>query len=38
MENPDSKVLITSRGQVEYLDTGSGEVVLSLQGVMGGYG
>lgn len=31
------KILTTSRGQVEYLDTGNGEVVLSLHGAMGGY-
>jgi len=37
MENPDIKKLTTSRGPVEYLDTGNGEVVLSLHGAMGGY-
>ncbi len=37
MENSNIKVLTTSRGPVEYLDTGTGEVVLSLHGAMGGY-
>ena len=37
MENPNLKILNTSRGPVEYLDTGIGEVVLSLHGAMGGY-
>jgi pimeloyl-ACP methyl ester carboxylesterase len=37
MENPDIKILTTSRGQAEYLDTGNGEVILSLHGAMGGY-
>jgi pimeloyl-ACP methyl ester carboxylesterase len=37
MENPNVKILATSRGPVEYLDTGTGEVILSLHGAMGGY-
>ena len=37
MDIPDLKVLNTSRGPVEYVDTGEGEVVLSLHGAMGGY-
>ena len=37
MENPNLKKVTTSRGPVEYLDTGDGEVVLSLHGAMGGY-
>lgn len=37
MENPDIKILTTSRGQIEHLDTGNGEVILSLHGAMGGY-
>jgi pimeloyl-ACP methyl ester carboxylesterase len=37
MENPNVRILTTSRGPVEYLDTGEGEVVLSLHGAMGGY-
>jgi hypothetical protein len=37
MENPNIKILTTSHGPVEYLDTGNGEVVLSLHGAMGGY-
>ncbi len=37
MENQNIKILITSRGPVEYLDTGNGEVVLCLHGAMGGY-
>lgn len=37
MENPNIKMLTTSRGPVEYLDSGNGEVVLSLHGAMGGY-
>ncbi|MGA1841871.1 MAG: alpha/beta fold hydrolase [bacterium] len=37
MENLDIKMLNTSRGQVEYLDTGKGGSILSLHGAMGGY-
>jgi pimeloyl-ACP methyl ester carboxylesterase len=37
MENPNIKILTTSRGPVEYLDTGTGEVILLLHGAMGGY-
>lgn len=37
MEIPNLKILATSRGPVEYLESGSGEVVLSLHGAMGGY-
>ncbi len=37
MENPNVKILFTSRGPVEYMDTGNGDVVLSLHGAMGGY-
>jgi pimeloyl-ACP methyl ester carboxylesterase len=37
MENSNVKVLTTSCGPVEYLDSGNGEVVLSLHGAMGGY-
>ncbi len=37
MENSNVKVLTTSRGLLEYLDTGSGDVVVSLHGAMGGY-
>lgn len=37
MVNPNIKLLNTSRGPVEYLDTGSGTTVLSLHGAMGGY-
>jgi pimeloyl-ACP methyl ester carboxylesterase len=37
MENSHVKILATSRGPVEYLDTGTGEVILSLHGAMGGY-
>ena len=34
---PKQKILTTSRGPAEYLDTGSGEVVLCLHGAIGGY-
>jgi pimeloyl-ACP methyl ester carboxylesterase len=37
MKNPNVKILTTSRGPVEYLDSGIGEVVLSLHGALGGY-
>lgn len=37
MKNQNVRTLTTSRGPVEYLDSGSGEVVLSLHGAMGGY-
>jgi len=37
MENPNIKIMTTSRGPVEYLDSGTGQVVLSLHGAMGGY-
>ena len=37
MENQNIRILTTSRGPVEYLDTGNGEVVLSLHGAIGGY-
>lgn len=37
MENNNLKILYTSRGPVEYLDEGSGGVVLSLHGALGGY-
>jgi pimeloyl-ACP methyl ester carboxylesterase len=37
MENINIKILSTSQGPVEYLDTGIGDVVLSLHGAMGGY-
>ncbi len=37
MEDPNVKILATSRGPVEYLDSGNGDVVLSLHGAMGGY-
>lgn len=37
MENSNVKILTTSRGPVEYLDFGNGEVILSLHGAMGGY-
>ncbi|HXX57597.1 MAG TPA: alpha/beta hydrolase [Thermodesulfovibrionales bacterium] len=37
MKDTNSKLLATSRGPVEYMDTGNGEVVLSLHGAMGGY-
>lgn len=35
--NFGTKTLTTSRGPVEYADTGNGEVILSLHGAMGGY-
>jgi pimeloyl-ACP methyl ester carboxylesterase len=31
------KILTTSRGPVEYVDTGDGEAILCLHGAMGGY-
>lgn len=31
------KILTTSRGPIEYLDTGNGPMVLALHGAMGGY-
>jgi pimeloyl-ACP methyl ester carboxylesterase len=37
MKDPNVKILTTSRGPVEYLDSGSGEVVLALHGALGGY-
>ena len=37
MENPNIEILTTSRGPVEYIDSGSGEVILCLHGAMGGY-
>jgi len=37
MENPNVRIMSTSRGPVEYLDSGNGEVILSLHGAMGGY-
>ena len=37
MADQNIQILTTSRGPVEYLDTGNGEVVLSLHGAMGGY-
>lgn len=37
MESPDIKTAATSRGPVEYLDTGGGTAVLCLHGAMGGY-
>lgn len=37
MINPDVKILTTSYGPVEYVDTGSGESILCLHGAMGGY-
>lgn len=37
MENPNVKILNTTRGPVEYLDAGDGIAVLSLHGAMGGY-
>jgi pimeloyl-ACP methyl ester carboxylesterase len=37
MENPNIKILKTTRGPVEYLDEGNGTAVLSLHGAMGGY-
>jgi pimeloyl-ACP methyl ester carboxylesterase len=37
MKNLNVKMMATSRGPVEYLDTGNGEAVLSLHGAMGGY-
>jgi pimeloyl-ACP methyl ester carboxylesterase len=37
MENSNVRILATSRGPVEYLDTGTGEIILSLHGAMGGY-
>jgi len=37
MKNPNVRILTTSRGPVEYLDSESGEVILSLHGALGGY-
>jgi pimeloyl-ACP methyl ester carboxylesterase len=37
MENSNVRILATSRGPVEYRDSGTGEVILSLHGAMGGY-
>jgi pimeloyl-ACP methyl ester carboxylesterase len=37
LKHPNVKRLATSRGPVEYLDAGSGEVILSLHGALGGY-
>lgn len=37
MQNANVKILTTSRGPIEYLDSGNGEVILSLHGALGGY-